>query len=132
MSKKLDFLTSSSSEIEVVSNSEICSKCAWFMCVRIAQGEDEAKKGVLMQNNQSSFYFTRVVCSLLKKGSKYARAGYFFTFDKIYKKEMKIVNYLTENMVADLSNKSAQCSLFEFQGSTILVIRSEDFGMHKI
>ena len=38
--KNLGSNTTSSTETEIVSNGEILSKCAWFRCFILAQGDD--------------------------------------------------------------------------------------------
>ena len=49
VSKKLNFITTSSTKTEVVAKDEWFPKSAWFRYFRLAQG-DEAKEDVLMQN----------------------------------------------------------------------------------
>ena len=51
--KKLGLDTVSSAKIEVVSTGEIFPRCTWFIHFRVAQGEDDSKEDILLQDNQS-------------------------------------------------------------------------------
>ena len=102
VSKKLGLVTVSSTETEVVSNGERFPKCSWFC--RIAQGDSD-KEDLLFQDNESCILLHKHYPFSVSKGSKHINVQYFFVVDKAEKKEVQIVYYLTEKMIADFSTK---------------------------
>ena len=65
------------------------------------------------------------------KGSKHINVRYFFVVDKMEKKDVKMVYYPTEKMIANYSTKPTQGSLFVYQRNTIMGAKENEFAMHK-
>ena len=66
-SKKLGLCTVSSAEIEVVSTGEIFPRCTWFIHFRVAQGEDDSKEDILLQDNQNCILLYKSIDSLTER-----------------------------------------------------------------
>ena len=83
-------------------------------------------------------YYSQIIRSTLSyasttmhKGSKHANACYFFAVDKAEKKEVRVVHYSTEKMVANFSTKQAQEKAFIFHQNTIAGVSSEEYSLCK-
>ena len=113
ISKKLGLVTTSSTEIEIVSCRERFPKCTWFRYFRLVQGGDD-KEDILFQDNKSAILLQKKYPFSADKGSKHINARYFFVADKVEKKELKIIYYSAEKMIADYSTKPTQGTLFNY------------------
>ena len=129
-SKKLDLVTTSSTETEVVSNGERFPKCAWFRYFRMSQG-DEVKEDALHQDNQSCTQLHKNYPFSVGRGSKHVNIRCFFVVDKMEKRDAKMACCPTEKMVADHSAKPTQGSLLVHQRNLILGADEKDFNAHK-
>ena len=112
--KKLGLVTNSSAETEIPSIVKRFPKHAWFIYFKIAQGEDERKEDMLLQDNESRILIHKNYPLSTRKGSKCARVGCIFVADETDKKEVKVLYCLKENMVACYSTKPFQDRFFEF------------------
>ncbi len=130
VSKKLRVATVSSTETEIVSTGERLPKCTWFRYFRIAQGEEE-KEDILMQDNKSAIIQQSRYPYSTRKGSKHIHVRYFFTVDKLDKREIRVEHCPTEDMEADYNSKSLQGKLFFGFRNLIMGVKEADFGVYK-
>ena len=107
VSKKLGLVPTSSTETEVLAGGDLFPKCGWFRCFRIAQGSLE-KEDMLMQDNQSCIVLHKHHHFSVGKGSKHDNVRCFFVVDMVDKKEVRLVCYPIEKMMADYSTKPTQ------------------------
>ena len=94
--------------------------------MRLAQ-EEEMSKGVLMQDNKSSILLQKNYPFSVWKVSKHIRVRFYFSKDKIDKKEVKIVYCPTDEMTADFNTKPLQRLKFVEFCDKLLGIGAEDF-----
>jgi hypothetical protein len=130
VSKKLGLVTNSSTETEIVATGERMPKCTWFRYFRIEQGEP-IKEDLLMQDNKSMILLQKNGIFSVGKGSKHIHIRYFFTTDKIEKKELKLIYCPTDKMIADFSTKPLQGSKFIEFRDQMQGIRAEDYDDYK-
>ena len=103
-SKKLSLVTTSSTEIEVVSSRERFLKHTQFRYFYLIQGNN-TKEDILFQDNKSYMQLCKNYPFSVGKGRKYVNAKYFFIVDKIEMKDIKMAYYPTKNMIANHSAK---------------------------
>ena len=77
VSKKLGFVTTSSTEPEIVADGERFPKCTWFRHFTLAQGANDSKKDSLMQDNESCILLHKNCPYSNKKGYKHTHVWYF-------------------------------------------------------
>jgi hypothetical protein len=130
ISKKLGLVTNSSTETKIVSTGERMPKCTWFRYFRIEQGEPIVED-LLMQDNKSMILLQKNGIFSVRKGSKHIHIRYFFTTDKIEKKELKLIYCPTDKMIADFSTKPLQGSKFIEFRDQMQGIRAEDNDDYK-
>jgi hypothetical protein len=130
ISKKLGLVTNSSTETEIVSTGERMPKCTWFRYFRIEQGEPIVED-LLMQDNKSMILLQKNGIFSVGKGSKHIHIRYFFTTDKIEKKELKLIYCPTDKMIADFSTKPLQGSKFIEFRDQMQGISRDDYESYK-
>ena len=130
VSKKLGVVTTSSTEMEIVSTGERLPKCTWFRYFRLAQGESKAED-VLMQDNKSAIILQKNYPYSTRKGSKHIHIQYFFVVDKLDKKELRIVYCPTDQMIADYNSKPLQGQVFIDLRNKLLGIDAADYQLYK-
>ena len=130
ISKKLGLVTTSSTEAELVSTGERFPKCAWFHYFRTAQG-DAAKEDLLFQDDESQTLLRKNYPFSIGKVTKYINTRCSFIVDEAEKKESKVANCPTEDVIAHYSTKPTQGGLFVLQRNMIQVITPKDFKMNK-
>ena len=111
VSKKVGFLTVSSTDAEIVHDGEMFPNCAWFRFFTLAQGDDD-NEDILFQDNKSCVQVHNNYPFSIGKGSKHENARCFFVVHRTKKKDFKLVCCPTENRIADYSTKPTQGSLF--------------------
>ena len=84
-----------------------------------------------MQDNKSSILLQNNYPFLVQKGSKHIHVRFYFSKDKIDKKELKIVYFPTDEMTADFNTKPSQGSKFVECRDKLLGISAEDFDEYK-
>ena len=120
----------SSTETEVVSNSERFLKCMQFRYFRVGQ-EDKVKEDTLFQDNKSCIQFYQNYSFSARKGSKHANIKHFFVADKMEKKNVRMVHCETEEIVADCSTKLTQGLLFMHEQNLTLGLDEKEFDKCK-
>jgi hypothetical protein len=103
-STKCKLNTTSSTETEIVSVGETMSKFVWFRNFRIEQGGNSTED-VLHQDNQSTMLLENNGIYSAGKGSKHIHIRYYFTTDRIKRKEFKVMYCHTGEMIADFFTK---------------------------
>jgi hypothetical protein len=82
-----------------------------------------------MQDNKSMILLQKNGIFSVGKGSKHVHIRYFFTMDKIEKKELKLVYCPTDKMIADFSTKPLQGPKFiEFRDQMQGINRTPAIG----
>ena len=129
-STKQKLNTLSSTECEIVTVGEKLPKAIWYRYFRIEQG-GSSKEDILLQDNQSSILIKnngRMSCG---KGSKHIHIRYFFIWDRVQNKEVKIQYCPTEQMIADYFSKPLQGKIFHQFRDLILGINPDDYEIYK-
>ena len=75
--------------------------------------DDEIKEDILVQDNKSAITIQKKYLYSTRKGTKHIHVHYFFVVDKLESKDIRMIYYPTEKMLADLSSKLTQGSLFQ-------------------
>ena len=110
-SKKLDVVTNSLTETEVVICGERFSKYIWFRYFRLAKSTND-NEDILFQDNKSAILLQKTHSYSIGRGSKHIYVRYFFVVHKVENKELKIIYCPTEKMIANYSIKPTQGALF--------------------
>jgi hypothetical protein len=129
-STKCKLNTTSSTETEIVSAGEKLPKCVWFRHFRIQQGGIPTED-VLHQDNQSAMLLKNNGIYSAGKGSKHIHIRYYFTTDRIQRKEFKVMYCPTGEKIADFSTKPLQGAQFYKFRNAILGIKAEDEESYK-
>ena len=88
----------------MVSNSERFPKFVWFRYFRLAQGDDDKEETLLRDNRMHVLSHKNYPVSV-GKSSTHINDSYFLVVDKIKKKEVRMVHFPSEEMIADYSSK---------------------------
>ena len=107
VTNKLGVVTSSSTDTEIVDDKERFPKFSWFRCFRLLKG-NSSEEDTLTRDNESNMLLRKHHPFSEGKGSKHMNVRYFFVVDKIHQREVKIVHFPTEKIVADFSGKVLQ------------------------
>ena len=86
---------------------------------------------VLMQDNKSSILLQKNYPFSVRKGSKHIHVRFYFSKDKIDKKELKLLYCPTDEMTADFNIKLLQGYKFVECHDKLLGISAEDFDESK-
>ena len=101
VSKKLGLVITSSTETEVASTRESFPKCTRFRCFGMAQG-DVVKEDTLFQDKRSSTFLHKNYQFSIGKGVRHINVRYFFVVDKVEKKELNSLPFVTRSLYAFL------------------------------
>ena len=112
-SSKQKLNTKSSTESEIVGMSDYVPYNLWFRNFMMAQGY-EIKKNIVYQDNQSAMKMEINGRNSCTGNSRHIDIRYFFTKDRIDKKEMTVEYCSTEEMIADYFTKPLQGKPFKF------------------
>ena len=81
----------------------------------------------MYQDNQSVILLERHGFKSVEKGTRYARIGYFFVTNKFEDKEIKVLYYPTDKMLANCFTKPLQGSLLITHRNSLIGIKEDDF-----
>ena len=122
-SSKQKLNTKSSTESEIVAMSDYLPYNIWFKNFMKGQGY-EFKKNVVYQDNQSAMKMEINGRHSCTGNSRHIDVRYFFTKDRVQKKEMEIVYCPTQMMIADFFTKPLQEKVFKIYRDIIMGYKS--------
>ena len=128
-SAKQKFVTSSSTEAELVGVSDSLPKILW--CRHFMESQGYIVEDVYVyQDNQSTILLENNGIKSVGKGTMHVKIKYFFVTDKIKDKELRVIWCPTDMMVADFYTKHLQGELFVEHRNAILGIKQDGLPLY--